>query len=44
LRADELAGCTRGWNEERELAAIGAAIEAFEEMWWINGRVDGGKG
>jgi hypothetical protein len=43
-RADELAGCADGSEEARELSAISAAIEAFEEMWWVSGKIDGGKG
>jgi hypothetical protein len=43
-RADELAGCADGSDDARELGATSAAVEAFEEMWWVSGRVDGGKG
>jgi hypothetical protein len=43
-RADELAGCADGSDDARELGAISAAVEAFEEMWWVSGRFGGGKG
>jgi hypothetical protein len=43
-RADALEGCPEGSEEERELAVLTYAIEAYETLLWPNGKVDGGKG
>jgi hypothetical protein len=43
-RADDLAGCSEGSREEKELASIADAVMAYEQKRWPLGKELGGKG
>jgi hypothetical protein len=44
LRADKLADCTEGSDEEAELKMIADTVSAYEAKRWPDGSVPGGKG
>ena len=44
LRADKLAGCTEGSEEEAELKMLVDTISSYEAKRWPDGKVPGGKG
>ena len=43
-RADKLAGCTEGSEEETELQLIADMVTAYEAKRWPDGKIPGGKG
>ena len=44
LRADKLAGCADGSDEQTELKMISDTIQAYECKRWPDGKIQGGKG
>jgi hypothetical protein len=44
LRADKLAGCADGSDEQTELKLISDTIQAYECKRWPDGKIQGGKG
>lgn len=44
LRADKLAGCSEGSDEETELKMVADTVGAYEVKRWPDGVVPGGKG
>ena len=43
-RADKIAGCTEGSEEETELEMIAHAVETYEAPRWPDGKVPDGRG
>jgi hypothetical protein len=43
-RADDIAGCTKGSDEEQEFGSIVNAIEAYDAKRWREGKATSGKG
>jgi hypothetical protein len=44
LRADKLAGCADGSDEQTELTLISDTVQAYEGKRWPDGKIPGGKG